>query len=83
MFALGKMTAEIEARQKATGFLNLATALVGIWILGVPLTPVAVRVTLFCWMGLAVAATQSFSERCQVQYAATPEQREGRRSEQC
>jgi uncharacterized membrane protein HdeD (DUF308 family) len=56
--AIGK-TNEIEARQRALSLMGNLTAVLGLFVLGFPLTPTAIRAMLLGWI-LTVAAILQF-----------------------
>jgi uncharacterized membrane protein HdeD (DUF308 family) len=59
MFAGGKMTDQVQIR-KAMAFMGNLTALLGLLVLGFPLTPATIRTTLLGWLMMAVAITRFF-----------------------
>jgi uncharacterized membrane protein HdeD (DUF308 family) len=57
MFAYGKMTDQVQTR-KAMAFLGNLMALLGLLVLGFPLTPATIRTMLLGWLLIAVAITR-------------------------
>lgn len=52
------MTVEMEAHQRAVAMLEDMAGAVGLLVLGFPLTPAAVRATLFGWILVVVSITR-------------------------
>ena len=57
MFADEKMTDQVQTR-KAMAFLGNLTALLGLLVLGFPLTPATIRTMVLGWLLLAIAITR-------------------------
>jgi uncharacterized membrane protein HdeD (DUF308 family) len=56
--AIGKMTGEIETRRKALALMGNLTAVLGLLVLGFPLTPSTIRSILLGWILMIVAIAQ-------------------------
>jgi uncharacterized membrane protein HdeD (DUF308 family) len=59
------MSGEIETRRRAVAFMGNLTAVLGLLILGFPLTPATIRTTLVGWFLMAVAVMQFIVGRFQ------------------
>lgn len=58
MSALGYMSGEIETRRRAVAFMGNLTAVLGLLVLGFPLTPATIRTMLVGWVLIVVAVMQ-------------------------
>lgn len=56
--AIGKMTGEIETRRRALALMSNLTAVLGLLVLGFPLTPSTIRSMLLGWILMIVAIAQ-------------------------
>lgn len=56
--AIGKMTNEIETRRRAMALIGNLTAVLGLLVLGSPVTPSTIRSMLLGWILTAVAILQ-------------------------
>jgi uncharacterized membrane protein HdeD (DUF308 family) len=55
MFAPGNMTGDIGAAERAVAFIGHLTEVLGLLVLGIPLTPPVLRAMLVGWVLVAVA----------------------------
>jgi hypothetical protein len=58
MYAVKKIAGENETRRKLTVLTNSLTALVGLLVLGFPVTPATIRTTIAAWTLILVATLQ-------------------------
>jgi len=58
MFAPGNIAGEIETRRKLSVFANNLVALLGLLVLGFPVTPATIRTTVASWALVAIATMQ-------------------------